>query len=103
MMDEQKYTEIYSVGTQKFMYLKEEGRYSFLLREHIEEKKWNYTEIIVAAQELEDAIEMPSSYETTAHSKIMLLFSNYDGLKHLEEFCELYDIDMKHLFWEEEN
>ena len=101
MMDEQKYTEFYSCGNIKLMYLKYEGRYSFLERENTGEKAWRYNEVIVSSDALEEAMDMPSSYETTPDSKIRLLFGNMEGMTHFVNFCDEYGLDTKSLSWEE--
>ena len=63
--------------------------------------KFEYTEVIVAANKLEEALDIPSSYETSEFSKMKMLFGNLEGLKHFQEFCDNEGIETKTLFWEE--
>ena len=101
MIDDTQYLEIYSSGYKHLMYYKADGRYSFLERNFYSPDKFEYTEVIVAADKLEEALDIPSSYETSEFSKMKMLFGNLEGLKHFQDFCDNEGIETKTLFWEE--
>lgn len=105
MKDENDYCEIYSCGPLHLYYLKSEGRVSFLERKiNLKEgvKYWMYTEVIVPSEQLLEAIEIPSSYETGESSKMQLLFGNLEGMKHFTDFCDENGVETKTFIWEEE-
>jgi hypothetical protein len=103
MRDTNHYTIIYSLGYRKLMFLKEGGSYSILSEDKSPDNPdvMAYTEVIVPADALEEAISVPSSdEEATVGEKMQLLFGNYDGFDNFIKFCDENNIETMTLFWD---
>ena len=103
MRNTNEYSILYSNALQSFMFLKEGGSYSFLQEDKSEEDPdvKSYTEVIVPAKALEEALEeIPSSDPyVEPKDKLHLLFGE-DGWNRFTQFCDEYNIETRTLFWD---
>ena len=102
MIDTNHYTIIYDNSQRSLMYLREGGSYSFLCEDRgpDDHDVRAYQEIIVPANDLEEAIDIPSSEVSSIKEKMTLLFGNCDGFENFVSFCDQNKIETMTLFWD---
>jgi len=103
MRDTSQYTNIYTTKYREIMVLKEGGSYSFLQADASQDDETvkSYMEVIVPAEQLEDALfKLPTSEDPTIIERMQLLFGSMDGTDHFVTYCDENGIETQTLFWD---
>lgn len=95
MKDLTEYNEFYEGSCVKLYYLRIEGTYSI-----VKSDRDGYVEVLVAKDELEEALAIPESYEQTITGKMNMLFGNSSGFENFIRFCDQKNIETVTYFWE---
>ena len=95
MKDPNEYCILYQLGKKTLMAHKDECHYSIVL-----EQDEGYTEVIVSAEALDNAMKIPDADNITWAGQLKLLFGNYDGFEYFTKFCDENYVETKTFFWE---